>query len=343
MRKVKKILIIGAGLSGATIARQLAEKNHDVTLIEKRDHIGGNCYDYEDKKTNIRIHKYGPHIFHTSNEKVFKWLSRFTEWVDYEHKVVAEINSGELVPFPPNLNTLKSVKSSNLLNTFYRPYTEKMWGLTLEEINPGIIKRVPIREDYEDRYFPLDSFQKLPKKGYTSMIKNILNHNLIKINLSTPFDHKMMGEYSHIFNSMPLDEFFKYKFGYLPYRSIKFHNQIYNSSNLTPYPVINYTDNSIYTRHTEWKNFPSHGFNKDHTLVTKEEPCDFRDNNFERYYPIVDKKGLNYKLYKKYQSLIPKNMTFIGRCGRYVYINMDQAVSSSLSICINFINKTKST
>ncbi len=337
----KRFLIIGAGLSGATIARQLADNNYEVTLIEKRAHIAGNCFDYEDKKTNIRLHKYGPHIFHTSNKKVFQWLSRFTEWVDYEHKVLAEINSGKLVPFPPNLKTLEYVKPTDLVNTFYRPYSEKMWGLDLEEINPEIIKRVPIRDDYEDKYFPLDRFQKLPKKGYTSLIKNILSHNLIDIKLSTPFEQDMLNHYDHIFNSMPIDEFFNYKFGFLPYRSIKFHNQIYKSKNLTPYPVINYTNNSIYTRHTEWKNFPSHGLNKKLTIVTKEEPCDFRSNNYERYYPIVDKRGLNYKLYKKYKAHVPKNMTFIGRCGMYVYINMDQAVSSSLTICKNFINKKK--
>ena len=338
---MQKILIIGAGLSGATIARQLAEKNYQITLIEKRDNIGGNCYDYKDKNSSIRIHKYGPHIFHTSNKRVFKWLSRFTEWIDYEHKVLAKINSGELVPFPPNLATLKYVKPTDLVNTFYRPYSEKMWGMALEEINTEIIKRVPIRKNYENRYFPFDRFQKLPKKGYTSLIKNILNHNLININLSTPFDHDMVNHYDHIFNSMPVDEFFKYKFGFLPYRSIKFHHQIYQSKNLTPYPVINYTNNSIYTRHTEWKNFPSHGSNKDITIITREEPCDFRYNNYERYYPIIDKQGLNIKLYKKYKNNVPSNMTFIGRCGLYIYINMDQAVSSALSIAMNFMNKMK--
>jgi len=334
----KKILIVGAGLSGVTIARQLADSGFEVTVIDKKNHVGGHCFDYFDD-SGIRVHKYGPHIFHTSNELVVKWLSQFTDWIDYEHRVVAKINSGDLVIFPPNLSTLKKISKDNLVDTFYRPYSEKMWGIKLEELNPKIINRVPIREDYEDRYFPKETFQKLPKNGYTSLVENILDHKKIKIKLNFAFDKKLAGDFYHVFNSMPIDEYFNYKFGQLPYRSIKFHHELHNISQLSKHPVVNYTDNSVYTRHTEWKHFPNHGDSKNQTLVTREEPCDYRENNFERYYPVIDMDGENRKLYQKYKTNIPDNMTFIGRCGMYVYINMDQAISSSLSLSKKFILK----
>ncbi|MFD1510454.1 FAD-dependent oxidoreductase [Lacimonas salitolerans] len=328
---MKNVLVIGAGLSGVTVARQLAHRGCRVTVIDQKNHVGGHCFDYEDS-TGIRVHKFGPHIFHTSNKRVTDWLSRFTEWVDYEHRVVAELKSGEFVPFPPNLNTMKFIHSDDIINTFYRPYSEKMWGVTLEEINPNIFHRVPMRQDFEDRYFPKSSFQKFPKYGYTNLVSEILSHKLITVKLGTPFSKEMMFNYDFTFNSMSIDEFFDYKYGMLPYRSIRFHHKVYQVEKLTIFPVVNYTNNSSFTRRTEWKNFPGHGFNGDLTLVTEEEPCDFRDNDFQRYYPISDPKGENRILYNRYKSEIPSNMVFIGRCGMYVYINMDQAISSALSI-----------
>ena len=332
---MKNILVVGAGFSGVTIARELADSGHNITVIDKKDHVGGHCHDYL-HSTGIRVHKYGPHIFHTSNIKVFNWLSRFTEWVDYEHRVVARLETGETVPFPPNKETLKHVNAEKILDTFYRPYSEKMWGMKLEQVSPNILERVPIRHDFEDRYFPSAKFQKLPKHGYTALFEKILAHNSINLFLETPFAKNMLDSYDFVFNSMPIDEFFNYSFGYLPYRSIIFHQQIKEVDRLTPHPVINYTNNLKYTRHTEWKNFPGHGANCEKTIVTYEEPCDFQQNNFERYYPVKDINGENRKLYQKYNSGTPVNMKFIGRCGSYVYIDMDQAVSSALAIARKF-------
>jgi UDP-galactopyranose mutase len=336
LQKNNNILIVGAGLSGATIARELAENGYEVLIIDKKQHIAGHCFDFI-SSDGIRIHKYGPHIFHTSNQLVIDWLKKFTKWVNYEHKVLAKLNNGETVPFPPNIETLKSVGYDDLIDTFYRPYTEKMWGKSLEELNPKIINRVPIRSDDEDRYFPKDKFQKLPYEGYTKLVENILTHPSIKIQLNTCFDESMQKDVLHTFNSMPIDEYFNFCFGELPYRSIKFHHRTLDKRKENSNSVINFTDKSKYTRETEWKNFPAHGNNPFKTQLTKEEPCDYRDNNFERYYPIIDADGENRKKYNKYKKIIPKNTTFIGRCGQYVYIDMDQAISSSLALSRKFM------
>ncbi len=326
----KRILIVGAGISGATIARALADNGYEIHLIEKKNHIAGHCYDFIDRN-GIRIHKYGPHLFHTSKKDVINWLSRFTEWVDYKHHVVSKLSNGDLVPFPPNIETLKKVKEEDLINIFYRPYTEKMWGIKLEEINPGILNRVPIRKDSENSYFPKDTFQKLPKEGYTSLIAEMLNHENIKVRINFEYEKKMSDLYFHTFNSMPIDEFFNYKFGHLPYRSIKFHHKVEKTTKISEHPVINFTDSkSPYTRQTEWKILPNNQTINNITVITKEEPCDYKENNKERYYPVNDRKGLNQKLYQRYAKLVPKNITFIGRCGLYIYINMDEAVASAL-------------
>lgn len=165
MGKKYRFLVVGAGFAGATAARILADKGHYVTVIDQRSHIGGNAYDYVDNKTGIRIHHYGPHIFHTSNQKVIDFLSRFTEWLPYEHRVSAQLDNGILVDFPPNQKTIQIVDQSKIIETFYRPYSEKMWGQKLEDIDPDILNRVMIRKDYEDRYFPKDTFQFMPKIG----------------------------------------------------------------------------------------------------------------------------------------------------------------------------------
>ena len=332
----KKILIVGAGLSGATIARELADNGYEILIIDKKPHIAGHCFDFTSNE-GIRIHKYGPHIFHTSNQLVIDWLKKFTKWVDYEHKVLAKLNNGILVPFPPNTEPLKNVKYDELIDTFYRPYSEKMWGKSLEDLNPKIINRVPVRSDDEDRYFPNDKFQKLPSQGYTKLVENLLEHPSIKVELNTNFSKQMQKNVLHTFNSMPIDEYFDFCFGELPYRSIKFHHRVINENKISNNSVINFTDSGKYTRETEWKNFPNHGHNPFKTQLTREEPCDYKDNNFERYYPINDADGENRKKYNKYKKIIPKNITFIGRCGQYVYIDMDQAVSSSLALSRKFI------
>jgi UDP-galactopyranose mutase len=332
------ILVVGAGFSGATIARELAERGYQVSVIEKRSHIGGNAYDYMNEH-GIRVHKYGPHLFHTSNKEVFKWLSSFTEWIPYEHKVKALLEDGSLVTFPPNRETAEKVGPENIVEIFYRPYSKKMWGVENEEIDPEIFTRVKAREDMNELYFPDDSIQYLPKHGYTKLVENILNHELISLSLNTCYVRGVEESYEHTFNSMPIDEFFEYQLGYLPYRSIKFHTYTLPIPKLFPVGVINFTHDEPFTRVTEWKNFPLHGVNPGLTTITVEEPCDFIDNAFERYYPVKDINGANKALYKKYEERIPEKMTFIGRCGLYAYLDMHQAINSALSIAKAFISK----
>lgn len=336
--KEKDILIVGAGLSGATIARELAEHNFKITIIDKRAHVAGNAYDFVNSH-GIRVHSFGPHIFHTSNKKVIQWLSKFTDWTPYFHRVKAMLDSGQLVTFPINVETRDIVGESNLIDIFYRPYTQKMWGMDLTEIDNTILSRVPIREDLNELYFPEDSFQAMPKNGYEKMVVNILNHENIQVILNKNFEHSMESDFYHIFNSMPIDEYFNYQYEQLPYRSLKFHNFDIPIPRIFPVATVNFTHNAPYTRVTEWKNFPNHGDNTFITSITVEEPCSFEDNNHERYYPIKDKDGKNRSLFNKYKNLQRPNMTFIGRCGMYLYLNMDQAVSTSLSISRKFLQK----
>lgn len=332
------ILIVGAGFSGSVIAHELAKAGHTIQVIDVRNHIAGNAYDYTDDN-GIRVHKYGPHIFHTNNEKVYNWVTQFGEWIEYRHKVKAILKDGRYVTLPVNKETKKIVGEDNIISTFYAPYTQKMWGKSIEELDPSILKRVAIRDDYNEEYFPNDKFQILPKHGYESIFKEILDNENITVNLSTPFEKSMEKEYDHIFNSMAIDEYFDYQYGELPYRSIKFHNTTLPVPKLLPEPCINMTHDSKYTRITEWKNFPEHGINEQCTTLTYEEPCDYKENNYERYYPVKDIDLNNRVIYNNYKELIQNNMTFIGRCGMYVYIDMHQAISSALAISEKFLER----
>lgn len=334
-----KILIVGAGFYGSVLARELSDAKYDVHVIDKRSHIAGNAYDYVNSK-GIRVHKYGPHILHTNNAKVFAYLSRFTDWVPYKHKVKAVLQDGTFVTLPVNKETKDIVGEDNIIDIFFKPYTKKMWDKDIYELDPSIINRVPIRDDLNEYYFPNDEYQFMPMSGYTKLFENLLDG--IKVSLNTPFDKLMENDYDFIFNSMPIDEYFDYRYGKLPYRSIKFHTFDIPKKNILPTSVVNFTDDSKFTRVTEWKNFPNnYSYDCNLTTLTYEEPCDFEDNDFERYYPVKDIDQGNRKLYEKYKKLIPNNINFIGRCGLYVYIDMDQAVSSALALSKKFINKTK--
>ena len=332
----KKILVVGAGLAGATVARELAENGFSVDVIDKRPHIAGNTFDYVNRY-GIRVHKYGPHIFHTNNTKVYNWIKKYSEWIDYRHKVKAILDNGTFVVLPPNLETKKILGEENILDVLFRPYTRKMWGCELEDLNPKIINRIPIRNDKNEYYFPDDKYQLIPKQGYTTFIKNILDHPLINITLRKEFKKNMEKNFYKVFNSMPIDEYYNKKFGELPYRSIKFHNFHLPINSLLPVPTVNFTNNSKFTRVTEWKKYPNHGKNNEYTSLTFEEPCDYKDNNYERYYPVKDLKGHNTKLYKRYKSIKNEKVEFIGRCGQYVYIDMHQAISSSLATTRKFL------
>lgn len=334
-----RILVVGAGFSGAVVARECAAAGHLVKVIDKRDHIGGNAYDYIDDN-GIRIHKYGPHLFHTNNEKVVQWLSQFTEWVPYQHKVKAQLNDGTYVTLPVNKETKEIVGEENVLDIFFRPYTKKMWGKSLDELDPSIINRVPIRDDDNELYFPNDEYQMMPKNGYTEIFKNILNHSNIEVECNVEFHQSMEEEYDYVFNSMPIDMYFNYDYGELPYRSIKFHNIVLQQPKVLPTATVNFTHDGPYTRVTEWKNIPAHGENDYTTVLTYEEPCDYKDNDYERYYPVKDIEGTNRETYKKYKERVNEDkMTFIGRCGMYVYVDMHQAISSALATARRFLDR----
>lgn len=347
---MKKILVIGAGFSGVVIARQLAEAGYYVDVVESRDHIGGNAYDFENEFKH-RVHKYGPHIFHTKNAIVYNYLSKFTTWEKYYHIVKALTPDNKYLPFPPNRKTCKhyGFNREEIVDIFFRPYTKKMWGLELEEISPDIINRVPIDNDtFIEGYFR-DKYQVMPKNGYTELVHNILDHKNIKVVLNWQAINTGYGSvYEHVFNSAPIDAWYKYEFGKLPYRSIKFKTVTIPQPRALPSPVVNFTHEGKFTRVTEWKQFVNYNAQLSdkyllNTTLTYEEPCDYKDNNNERYYPVKDINGDNRKIYKQYDELSKKDdrMTFIGRCGKYAYIDMDQSVNMSLQLSKKFIKTNK--
>lgn len=361
------VLVVGAGLAGAVYARTLAESGLRVVVIDKRDHIAGNCYDFTDH-AGIRVHRYGPHLFHTSNKRVVEWLSKFTDWLPYEHRVKARLPDGRLVPMPINLVTVNAVFGTKaetadevaaelakraivkgdlnsaeeflfanigreLTDLFYRPYTRKMWKMDLAETSADVVRRLQIRTDREDRYFPADIFQALPKDGYTAMFRSIFDHPKIELRLSTCFEDKLAMEFSSCFNSMPIDEYFGFDLGELPYRSIRFISS-HHPRPASDYPAtINYTDDGPYTRETWWHVLPGHDSEGGGTVTrTIEEPCDYRDNFQERFYPVKTADGRNQALYEAYAARPTRHrdMHFIGRCGTYQYLDMHQVVNQSL-------------
>jgi UDP-galactopyranose mutase len=334
--KDKKILVVGCGLSGAVISRILADSGYQVKIIDKRDHIGGNIYDFVNDK-NIRIHKYGPHLFHTNNKKVVDFIKSFAEWGEYKHKVKAILPDGNYVTLPVNKRTKEIVGESNIIETFFRPYSEKMWGLKLEEISPDVMNRVPVRDDDNELYFPNDKYQLLPKKGYTNFVNNLISHKDINIELNKIYSRELENDYHYIFNSMPIDQYYGFKFGKLKYRSIKFHHIDFPSPRLLPATTVNFTHKGPFTRMTEWKNLPNHGSNEEFTTITYEEPCDFEKNNNERYYPVKDLKGINRDLYLKYKSIKNQKVQFIGRLGLYSYLDMDQCINSAMKTAQAFV------
>ena len=333
----QNILIVGAGFAGAVIARELAVNGYKVDIIDQRNHIAGNAYDYVNEH-GIMVHKYGTHIFHTHNQVVFKWLSQFTEWIEYKHKVKALLNDGTLVTFPPTKSMVEQLGLEKVVDTFYKPYTKKMWGIDIDKMDSSVINRVSIRNDDTDLYFPNDPYQYMPMHGYTKMFERILDHDNITVKLNTKFDRSMEYEYSHVFNSMPIDVYYDFVYGELPYRSIKFTTVDFPIPKLHDYPVINFTHDGPHTRVTEWKHLPNHGVNDSMTTLTYETPCDYKDNDYERYYPVKDSDGVNRAKYKRYADIKNDKVTFIGRCGMYVYIDMHQAISSSLYIAHRYIS-----
>lgn len=364
---MKPVLVVGAGFAGAVYARTLADHGIDVHVIDRRPHIGGNAYD-EVMPNGTRIHRYGPHLFHTNMKHVVDWMKRFGSFVPYEHRVQALLDNGQCVPLPINRATVNAIfnvslasgeemcsflqKQSipceaprnaaeylyaqigkQLTDLFFRPYTRKMWEMDLEDLDAAVVKRIPICYGDDDRYFPDDTYQILPEHGYTAVFQNILDHPRITVTLDTPFGRGFCKDYSHCFNSMAIDEYFNETLGQLPYRSLHFHHREETETyKCGEAPIINFTDDRPYTRQTDWSRMPCHAARNTLRTLTLEQPCDYRDNGHERYYPVKTSDGRFEALYQRYCALAEKepHMTFIGRCGTYRYLDMHQVINQSL-------------
>ncbi len=352
-------LIVGAGFAGSVLAERLASKaNKKVLLIDKRSHIGGNAYDYYNND-GILIHKYGPHIFHTNSKEVFDYLGKFTEWRPYEHHVLASVD-GQLVPLPINQNTVNTLYGLNLSQTevqdffnskaekkdriltsedvvvnavgrelyekFFKHYTFKQWALDPSELDASVTARVPTRTNKDNRYFT-DTYQSMPLHGYTNMFQRMLEHPNINIMLNT--DYKDMVDeinFKTLIYTGPIDAYFNYCFGKLPYRSIIFKNQTIDSEIYQSTGTINYPTSQAYTRITEFKHLTGQKHEK--TSIVFEYPTAEGDP----YYPIPRKENMDiYNRYKKL-ALSEPNTFFTGRLGTYRYYNMDQVVAQSLTL-----------
>ena len=374
---MEKVIVVGAGLSGATIARLLAERGKDVIVVDKRENIGGNVYDYYDKN-GILVQAYGPHVFHTSDEEVFEFLSKFTEWNEYKHKVVARVRKDKFVPVPFNLTSLYSLfplskalrieealktevgegnqipilelrKSENpLLREFadfvykyiFYIYTMKQWGCKPEQLGQTIMGRVPVKVSNDDGYFS-DKYQVMPQKGFTQLISNILRHPRIKLKLKTDLKKEIALKDGQIYfggrvldgtliYTGCVDELFDYKYGVLPYRSLKFKFQTLKQSSFQPAAVVNYTTSASYTRITEFTKFTCKP--KDSTVIVKEYAVKHKKGKNIPYYPVTT--GRNKVDYDKYEQEAKnyKNLYLLGRLGTYRYLNMDQAVKNAINL-----------
>lgn len=351
-------LIVGAGFAGSVLAERLAtQSNKKVLIIDKRSHIGGNAYDYFNND-GILIHKYGPHIFHTNSKEVFEYLGQFTAWRPYEHKVLGSVD-GQLVPIPINLNTINALYGLNLCSAdvedffakraekvdriktsedvvvskvgrelyekFFRGYTRKMWNLDPSELDASVTARVPTRTNRDDRYFT-DTYQAMPLHGYTQMFQNMLSHRNIKIMLNTDYKEIIdMIPYKNLIFTGPVDEYFNYCYGKLPYRSLEFKFETIDKEVFQSTGTINYPNEQLYTRITDFKYLTGQVHSK--TAVVYEFPKAEGDP----YYPVP--RPENAELYKKYQQLAStiKNTYFVGRLATYKYYNMDQVVAQALT------------
>lgn len=353
------VMVVGAGFAGAVMARQLADAGFKVLVVDRRPHIGGNAYDRRND-AGLLIHQYGPHIFHTNSDDVFDYLSRFTPWRPYEHRVLADVR-GQLVPMPINRTTLnllydagleseddveaflaaraepvEPIRTSadvvvsrvgrELYETFFCGYTRKQWGLDPSELDKAVTARVPTRADTDDRYFT-DKHQAMPADGYTRMFEAMLDHPGIELLLGVDYV-QARGAYphDHLVFTGPIDEYFGHRFGKLPYRSLGFRHETLEQEWLQPVAVVNYPDEAVpYTRITEYKHLT--GDSAPVTSVTFEYPSAEGDP----YYPIPREE--NQALFKRYEALAiaEHDVTFVGRLATYRYYNMDQVVGQALA------------
>jgi UDP-galactopyranose mutase len=352
-------LIVGAGFAGSVLAERLASQlNKKVMLLDKRNHIGGNAYDLYNED-GILIHKYGPHIFHTNSLEVFEYLSRFTEWRPYQHKVQASVD-GQHLPMPINLDTINRLYGTNmtsfqlkeffesvaekresiqtsedvivskigreLYEKFFRNYTRKQWGLDPSALDASVIARVPIRTNRDDRYFT-DRYQVMPLHGYTRMFERMLDHPNIKVLLNTDYrEVEQWLPFRELIYTGPVDEFFDHCYGKLPYRSLEFEFKTFHMPVYQPAAVVNYPNEYEYTRVTEFKYLTGQEHPK--TSVVYEYPR--AEGN--PYYPVP--RPENTQVYKQYKVLADatENVHFVGRLATYKYYNMDQVVAQALTL-----------
>lgn len=352
-------LIVGAGFAGSVVAERLATIcDKKILICDKRNHIGGNAYDHYNE-AGILVHKYGPHIFHTNSRDVFEYLSRFTEWRQYEHRVLASVD-GMMVPIPINLETLNRLYNMNLsaremqkfldevaepleriqtsedvvvskvgrelYEKLFRNYTRKQWGMDPSELDPTVTARLPVRLNRDCRYFT-DKYQAMPAHGYTRMFENMLHHPNITVALNV--DYRELAkevDYGQMIYTGPVDEFFQYRFGKLPYRSLLFRHETHDKEFFQSNAVINYPNEHLYTRITEFKYLTGQEHPK--TSVVYEFPREEGDP----YYPVP--KPENQELYKKYKQLADATagVHFVGRLATYKYYNMDQVTGQALAV-----------
>lgn len=354
-------LIVGAGFAGSVLAERLAAGlGKRVLVIDRRPHIGGNAYDFYDD-AGVLIHRYGPHIFHSNSQRIVDHLSRFTQWRPYEHRVLATVD-GQQVPIPINRTTLNALYGltldsdeqaeqylasraepvehittsedvvvnqigRELYEKFFRGYTRKQWGLDPSQLDKSVTSRIPTRTNLDDRYFT-DTFQQMPLHGYTRMFERMLDHPNIKVMLNADYrEIRAEIDHDHLIYCGPIDEYFDYRFGKLPYRSLRFEHKSLDQEHFQTVGTVNYPAEDVpYTRISEYKHLTGQQHPK--TSVTYEYPSAEGDP----YYPIP--RAENAELYKRYQHLASETpgVTFLGRLGTYKYYNMDQVVGQALAL-----------
>lgn len=365
---MKKIAIVGAGFSGAVIANELARSDYDIEVFDARSHVAGNCHTVRDTETDVLVHSYGPHIFHTSNERVWNYIRQFDEFMPFINRVKA-ITKGRVFSLPINLLTInqffgktfspkeaeafiasqgdQSIESPqtfeeqalrfvgrDLYDAFFKGYTVKQWGLHPSELPASILKRLPVRFNYDDNYYA-STFQGMPKHGYTYIVEKMLDHANVKLHLNTTFERAMAGDYDHVFYSGPVDAWFACCEGRLGYRTLDFvperHQGDYQGN-----PVVNYCDEEVpWTRISEHKHF-SYWETHEDTIIFKEYSryCEEKDTP---YYPIRLAKEKSQL--KQYIDLASKerNITFIGRLGTYRYLDMHVTIAEALEVAERFL------
>ena len=363
-----KVLLVGAGLSGAVIGRALAEAGHECRVIDSRDHIGGNCFTQRDPDTGVLMHVYGPHIFHTDDEEVWRYVNSFTEFMPYQNRVKSTTQGG-VYSLPINLLTINQFFGKTLLpdeardfiaeqgdssitdpqtfeeqalrfvgrdlyEAFFKGYTEKQWGCSPTELPASILKRLPVRFNYDDNYF-FHRFQGMPAQGYTPMIEAILDHPRITVELNTPYEPQMAEQADHVFWSGPLDGFFGYDLGRLGYRTLDFEQFTYQGD-YQGCAVMNYGDREVpYTRITEHKHFAPWEKHKESVCYREfSRACEPDDIP---YYPIrlMKEQTLLKDYVTRAESL--SGVTFVGRLGTYRYLDMDVTIREALNTAETFL------